>query len=226
MRKTIFSDDNFSAHRDRLSQEQQGRSGTPRLRLDPSTLGEKGVREEGCKAVSQQQRRVSPRPFLISIKESERSIPLRLEKIELRFSQGPAAWGYSPRSAEPRRVQSWRKQTMYWPKSARPPSGTVPLSRANGCYLHLPLPTYWSASARSDCCRSPYKLRDLRTCDVHRLRASSSRQRQVRQGAGNPLRNRNDDLDDGGGEAACGHGLKDQIFDLHQQENGDGFLYV
>ena len=27
-------------------------------------------------------------------------------------------------------------------------------------------------------------------------------------------------------EAAGGHGLKDQIFDLHQQENGDGFLYV
>jgi hypothetical protein len=24
-------------------------------------------------------------------------------------------------------------------------------------------------------------------------------------------------------EAAGGHGLKDQIFDLHQQENGDGF---
>jgi hypothetical protein len=50
--------------------------------------------------------------------------------------------------------------------------------------IHLPLPTNWSASARPGCCQSRYRLRDLRTRDVYRLRASSSCQPQVQHAAG------------------------------------------
>jgi hypothetical protein len=66
-------------------------------------------------------------------------------------------------------------------------SCAVPISRANGCYLQLPLPTNWCASARPGRCQSRYRWRELRTRDVYRLRARSSCQPQNQAKCWSPL---------------------------------------